>query len=218
MIGVMTRRLLAFACLLFALPAQANTTVPVDLKVAPQRQIALEKRFKALIDRWSEPGLDITFKARPTYTLDAPGRVRVQLDRLKAATNDGWYKDYTALYAELVKEPFAAEVFRHAQAYCRGGAVFMLAECQDAGGKILFRGVVHNMYSMSRAQDTQNFYFVNHLGVKLPGKPPSVAYLDHSSVSDPLWVDVPAEIAPKVAKIHLKDQPAPAWPVKLETK
>jgi hypothetical protein len=109
-------------------------------------------------------------------------------------------------------------VFRHAQTYCRGGAVFMEAECQDAGGKVLYRATVHNMYSMSRSQDTQNFYFVHHLGVKLPAKPPGVAYLDHSSISDPLWVDVPAALAPKVAKIHLKDRPALKWPVKLETK
>ncbi|MDB5099693.1 MAG: hypothetical protein JWM80_4114 [Cyanobacteria bacterium RYN_339] len=218
MILAMTRRLLALAFLTFALPAFAGTTVPVDLKVDPAKQIRLEKRFKELIDKWSEPGLDISFKAKPTYSLDAPGMVRVRIDGLKAAANEAWYKEYRTLYDELVKEPFALETFRHAQTYCRGGTVFMEAECQDAGGKVLYRALVHNMYSMSRAQDTQNFYFVHHLGVKLPEKPPSVAYLDHSSVSDPLWVDVPAKLAPQVAKIHLKDRPAVKWPVALESK
>lgn len=197
-----------------ALPVLAGTTVNVNLKVSMSAQMAAEQQFKKLIDQWANPGLDIKFKPRPTYSLDDPTMERVYLDNLTAAPNAAWYKQFRAFHDKLIAQPFAEAVFRHAATYCRGGAVFMEATCL-AGGKVVYRGSVHNLLSMSRAEDTQLFFFTHYTRAALPQDPPSLQYLAHGTVGDPIFVDIPATIAPNVTQIRLTDHPAAAWPVPL---
>jgi hypothetical protein len=204
--------LLAAAGLAIAPLAQASTIVPVNLKVNTAGQVAAEKTFKKLIDEWTNPGLDITFQARPDTSLDYPGWVRVYLEGIKATPNPGWYQRFRTFHDDLVKQPYASEVFRHASIYCRNGSVFMQAACLNAGGKVVYQGNVHNFLSMSRAQDTQLFFFTHHTRDKLPAKPPSLLYLSHGSVGDPIYVDLPSAVVKSVNRIHLVDRPAINWP------
>lgn len=209
-------RLAVLLWLALAASAQASTTVPVNLRPDLKAQLADEKAFKALIDEWSNPGLDIRFKARADYSLDSQGQVRVYLDAFQASTNPAWYQRFRTFHDQLVKKPYAPEVFRHAEAYCRTGAIFMAADCEGSGGQVLFRGDVHNVLSMSRAPDTQLFFFAHRDRAPMPPKSPPLTYLAHGSPGDGLYVDIPAAIAPAVTRIHLVDRPAAAWPVPLD--
>jgi hypothetical protein len=210
----MNRSWLLFATFWLSLAplASASTIVSVKLNVNTAPQIAAEKTFKKLIDEWTNPGLDITFKARPDISLDYPGWVRVYLDGIKAAPNPGWYKRFRTFHDTLVTKPYAVEVFRHASVYCRNGSVYMQAACLNSGGKVVYQAAVHNFLSMSRAQDTQLFFFTHHTRDKLPNKPPSLIYLAHGSVGDPIYVDLPAKLVKSISKIHLVDRPAVNWP------